>query len=688
MHSEPSPPHDTAPAHGTDTAAEPPGVQPAATAADKPKLEADPVDAAASAAPGAKRRGPAAPDLAAVAGELKARFPAVFGGTARPLKLRIQADVQARAPGVFTRQGLSAFLHRHTTSTNYLIALAQQPQRLDLDGQPAGEVAAEHRDAAAQEVERRRAQRKEREAQMQEARRAARQAERGHEGAARRQAPAPHGPQDAPRRPAPREPVAAHPDDAARRDRARLLRDFESSTLTKANFCALKGLTPAALEEQLAQARQDAAQRQAAHNREPAFATSPERPAPRRDERRGPGAGREPMPAHERGHAQRSTRPQRTPRAAPAAAPQPPRAPRPEAAPDLLVPATALQRVAQAILEQGGSSATEAAQVAQHLVEANLRGHDSHGVGMLPRYVRNLQAGTLRVNQSFVVRTDHGALLTLDGQAGYGQAIGVQAMQLGIERARLHGVAVIGLANTHHLGRIGAYAEQCLAAGLVSIHFVNVISRPHVAPFGGTDARFATNPMCVGIPLGEGNGPLVLDFATSRIALGKVRVALNRGKPVPHGALIDETGRPTRDPGTMFREPHGALLPFGGHKGYGLALVCEILAGALTGGLTLHELPTGEGIINNMLSFVVDPERLGTAAHLAQQARAFADWLKASPPAPDAAVLLPGDPERAHHAQRSAAGIPIDATTWAELVQAAGRLGLAEDTLRALAQPG
>ena len=348
----------------------------------------------------------------------------------------------------------------------------------------------------------------------------------------------------------------------------------------------------------------------------------------------------------------------------------------------ITVRAEPLRRFVATVVERGGSSATEAQRVAHNLVEANLTGHDSHGVGMLPRYVDNLLAGGLKANQQLRIVTDHGSLLTLDGMAGYGQVMGHQAMALGIERARAHGVAVLGLANAHHIGRIGHWAEQCLAASLVSIHFVNVISEPIVAPFGGTDGRFVTNPMCVGLPI-EGADPIVLDFATSRIAMGKVRVAHNKGEPVAPGILIDEQGAPTNDPGVMFREPHGALLPFGEHKGYGLAVACEILAGALTGGITLHAKPDPNAIINNMLSFIVDPDRLGTAARLTHEARAFADWVKASPPAPGQRVQLPGDPERAHRRQRNAEGIPIDDTTFAQLLQAATKVGLDAQALRA-----
>jgi uncharacterized oxidoreductase len=351
---------------------------------------------------------------------------------------------------------------------------------------------------------------------------------------------------------------------------------------------------------------------------------------------------------------------------------------------EVIVLAEPLRQLVRAVVERGGSAPDEAALVARNLVEANLTGHDSHGVGMLPHYIANLLAGGLKANQRLRVVTDHGALLTLDGQCGYGQSIGHQAMALGIERAQAHGVAVLGLANSHHIGRIGAWAEQCLDAGLVSIHFVNVISPPLVAPFGGSDARFATNPMCVGIPLRDAE-PLVLDFATSRVAMGKVRVAYNKGEAMAPGILIDDRGHPSTDPGVMFRQPRGALLPFGEHKGYGLALACEILAGALSGGVTLHGNHDPTRIVNHMLSFIVDPARLGGAAHLAREALAFAEWVKASPAAPGQQVQLPGDPERRHRRQRGAHGIPIDATTWGQLLACGVKVGLEEAALRRMA---
>ena len=345
-----------------------------------------------------------------------------------------------------------------------------------------------------------------------------------------------------------------------------------------------------------------------------------------------------------------------------------------------------LRDAVQVIVGRGGSSEREAGLVAAQLVEANLTGHDSHGVGMLPRYVEALAEGGLRVDRQLSVVTDAGALLMLDGNAGYGQVMAFDAMRLGIERAAEHGVAVVGLANSHHIGRIGHWAEQCVAEGLVSIHFVNVISRPVVAPFGGRDARFVTNPFCVGIPVPRGE-PILLDFATSRIAMGKVRVAFNKGEPVKPDTLLDANGEPTDDPGALFAEPGGAILPFGEHKGYGLAVVCEILGGALAGGSTLHGRPTRRSIINNMLTFIVDPRRLGTAERLAREAMAFADWVRASPPMAGVdRVRLAGDPEREWRRLRAAA-IPIDTTTWEQIVAAAAQLGLAPDELNRIAAP-
>lgn len=344
--------------------------------------------------------------------------------------------------------------------------------------------------------------------------------------------------------------------------------------------------------------------------------------------------------------------------------------------PDILIAAEKLCAYAASIVRAAGSTPAEADKVAAQLVEANLRGHDSHGVVLVPEYVRNVRAGTLKPNQSAVVVKDTHTLAIIDGHHGYGQVIGEQAMTVGIAKAKKSGVAMVALRRTHHLGRIGHWAEQCCAAGLASIHFTSVASNASVVPWGGRDARLGTNPFTCGVPV-EGDEPIILDMATSRLPVNKIRVAHNKGKPIVEGALIDAEGRPTTDPGAYFRSPRGALLPFGEHKGYALSLIVELFAGALTGGGTIS---LGEnapkGIINNMFSVIIDPAALGTPRAFYDEVAAMVRFAKASPPVGAEPVMVPGDPERRARRQRLAEGIPVDAGTWRNVAEAARTLNV------------
>lgn len=341
------------------------------------------------------------------------------------------------------------------------------------------------------------------------------------------------------------------------------------------------------------------------------------------------------------------------------------------------VPVDSLIRSIERLMTSAGCSAREASQVARGLVQANLYGHDSHGVQLAPFYVANLKAGLARARQSLRVVTDQGAIVGLDGQKGLGQSIGEAAMRVAIERATAHGCCMVGLANTHHLGRIGQWAEQCADAGLASVHFVNVLSTPLAAPWGGTDARLGTNPFCVGVP--HQPHPIILDYATSKMALGKVRVALDRGERVASGVLIDAAGHPTDDPAVMFQDPIGALLPFGDYKGYALAVMCELLGGALSGGRVQHQHPRPNPMINNMLSLVFVPDKLVDRDTFALQVERLGAWLKASPRREGASVLLPGEPERITARERELSGIPLARRTREALHACARDLGIADD---------
>ncbi len=351
-----------------------------------------------------------------------------------------------------------------------------------------------------------------------------------------------------------------------------------------------------------------------------------------------------------------------------------------------LIPVARLRAAVSELVTGFGSEAREIDLVTDNLLQANLTGHDSHGIGMLPRYASAFLEGGLRPNAHVLTRLDSGTLLALDGQAGFGQVIGHETMQLGIERAKRHGSCIVALANSHHLCRIGAWAEMAVAEGLVSVHFVNVIARPIVAPWGGSDARFGTNPFAVGIPV-PGGDPIMLDMATSVVAQGKARIAYNKGEALAPGQLLDHRGEPTTDPRYGVVEPFGALRAFGEHKGFGLALVCELLGGALAGGLAVHAAADGrQRVLNGMLTILLDPCRLCDASVFAGEVQAFLDWVKASPPQAGAdRVRLAGEPEREMRARRLADGIPVDDNTWKELLVTARKLGRDPSALNRLA---
>ena len=329
----------------------------------------------------------------------------------------------------------------------------------------------------------------------------------------------------------------------------------------------------------------------------------------------------------------------------------------------------------KALVRGFGSEPREVDLVTENLIQANLTGHDSHGIGMLPKYSEAFVEGGLTANAHVKTTLDGGAMLRLDGQAGFGQVIGHEAMEMGIARAKQFGSCIVALGNSHHLCRIGAWAEMAIEANLISVHFTNVISRPIVAPFGGGDARFGTNPFTVGIPV-PGGEPILLDFATSVMAQGKARVAYNKGEQMPAGRLIDNHGKPTTDPKYAVVDPTGAIVTFGEHKGFGLAVVCELLGGALAAGMACHEPYTGKKrVLNGMLTILFDPTKLSEDALFGDEMKGFIDWVKASPAQPGFDhVRLAGEPEREMRAKRLAEGIPVDETSWSDILKAAERL--------------
>ncbi len=338
-------------------------------------------------------------------------------------------------------------------------------------------------------------------------------------------------------------------------------------------------------------------------------------------------------------------------------------------------PAERLKRMTSTIFAAAGCNSTEAERIGHYLVESNLVGHDSHGVIRIPPYVQWLRDGKVVPNQSLRIVLDHECLAVVDGGFGFGQVIGEQAVRLGIQKASAHGMAAVALRNCGHLGRIGDWPQLAAEAGLISLHFVNTSGLGNlVAPWGGIERRLSANPVAIGVPV-AGRAPLVMDISTSAIAEGKIKVARNKGVKLPDGCVIDSRGQPTNDPHTFYDEP-GSILPFGGHKGYALGLMAEMLAGALTGnGCTA---PGVTRLSNGLLSIYLDPAKFGDAEAFTAEVRRYITYVQSSKlRSPDAEILMPGDLEDRYRRQRLTEGIELDDTTVAQIRGVAESLSVA-----------
>jgi uncharacterized oxidoreductase len=340
------------------------------------------------------------------------------------------------------------------------------------------------------------------------------------------------------------------------------------------------------------------------------------------------------------------------------------------------IPHQSLKSLVGTMFAAAGCLPPEPERIAHYLVEANLVGHDSHGVIRVPTYVQWLREGKVLANQKLRVVFENEVIAVVDGQFGFGQTMGEEAMRLGIQKSDLHGVAVVALRNPGHLGRIGDWALMAARAGKLSLHFVNTSGVGIlVAPVGGIERRLSANPVAAGIPV-RGAPPIVWDISTSVIAEGKIRVALNKGVTVPDGSIIDSRGRPTNDPKVFYGPPPGAILPFGGHKGYGLGIVAEVLAGALTGGGCSD--PKATRLTNGMLTILLDPKAFQSEEDFSAEVNRFIAFVKSSAKAsPESEILMPGEPEEKTRARRLQDGIELDDTTWGQIVATCRLLNVA-----------
>lgn len=342
------------------------------------------------------------------------------------------------------------------------------------------------------------------------------------------------------------------------------------------------------------------------------------------------------------------------------------------------------------IFAKSGCSRVEADRIGKYLTIANLTGHDSHGVQRVPRYLQWKDEGVFVADRTVKVITDTPVLAVVDGLQGFGQTVAPQAVEIGIKKCKAMGLAAVALRNAGHIGRVGDWAEMAAAEGLVSVHFVNAAGSQLVAPFGGVDRRFSTAPYCVGVPR-KGEPPLVLDFATSIVAEGKVLNASFGGKAIPADALIGPDGQTSGDPhvlygdytptgGRNYRSGTGAIRAFGDHKGSGLAFMCELLGGSLTGtGATRPD----RHFSNGMFSFYVDPAKVDPDNFFPGDVVRYTKDVKSSRPAKAGGeVLVPGEPEQRMRAERGKNGVPLPADTWGAILAAARSIGISEARIK------
>jgi uncharacterized oxidoreductase len=328
----------------------------------------------------------------------------------------------------------------------------------------------------------------------------------------------------------------------------------------------------------------------------------------------------------------------------------------------------------QRIFAAAGAPDDIAKIVATSLVSSDLVGHDSHGSVRVRQYLDAIRRGDLKPDARPTIVHEQGAAVTIDAQQGFGQVAAHYAITEGIRRAKEYGVAAAGLIHCGHVGRLGEWVELAAEHDTIALAFCNGGgSSGAVAPFGGAERVLGTNPIAAALPLG-GELPIILDFATSAVAEGKVRVARNRGKTIPEGWVLNKEGLPTTNPADLY--DGGMLLPAATHKGYALSLLVEFMAGLLTGGGT----PVLPGFTpgNCVLFIVLDIAAFRSPSEYEREGQAVAKRVKGAKPAPGFdRVMLPGEPEQTMAAKRSAEGIQIDDATWKLLTEDAAALHVA-----------
>ena len=340
------------------------------------------------------------------------------------------------------------------------------------------------------------------------------------------------------------------------------------------------------------------------------------------------------------------------------------------------VEASQLERIGRELLVAAGTPPDEADIVMRHSIDANLAGHDSHGIIQIPTYIDRIRAGHIVPGAPWTIVQESPTTTVVDVHWGFGYVVTERAMQLTIEKADKSNVAATTVFRQGHIGRLASYPLMAVQADMIGLITADSgRSAKQVAPFGGREARLGTNPLCIAVP-SDLDGPLFVDMATSAVAAGKIALAVSRNEAVPLGWIVDRGGQPTTDPNAL-REG-GALLPVGGSEGYkgsGLSAIVEILCGLLTG-LGFGSDPSGR---HNDGCFIAvwKVAAFRPLADFKREVAEFARYLNATPPAdPARPVLYPGQIEHLREQERRRDGIDVEDATWRKLQSLADGYGV------------
>jgi LDH2 family malate/lactate/ureidoglycolate dehydrogenase len=337
-----------------------------------------------------------------------------------------------------------------------------------------------------------------------------------------------------------------------------------------------------------------------------------------------------------------------------------------------LITATQLTEFIDAILQAAGMPAVKAGIAAESLVGSNLRGVDSHGVLLVPRYIDRIRAGDIDVHADGSVISESGSCLLFDGQNGVGQWVAQTCSEHAIRIARAQGVGLVVARDSNHFGAAAWWAQKMRDAGQIGIVMCN--ASPLVPPWQGKQGRLGTNPICMAVP-----GPWLLDMATTTVAANRIFKALINGQEeVPQGWALDSNGVPTTN---TVAASKGLLMPLGGYKGSGLAMMVEILCGVLSGGAFANSVGgirvPGRPSRTSQTFLAIDIARFMPVEEFAARIESLVGIMKSTPVASGYhEVLVAGDPEWRTEAERLKNGIPIEAGNWNELCQTAEQLGV------------